>query len=165
MTKVEFCPTSAGVGTMRAPSAPAFAAFSATMSHTVSEKPRRTRCFAIARPMRPTPMMPTRSFVGSRAMAVVLPCGLRRHVPLGEVAVDRGALAPARIAKPAAGGALQQKALARRHLVACRGARLVLLRGAEPHHEARAPARPAAGHALRRKARLVETPDHGRVLE
>src|SRR5215831_11841468 len=165
MTKLAFLPTSAGDATTRAPSAPALAAFSAAMSHTVSAKPRLTRCFAIARPMRPTPMMPTRSFACSLAMAVVLLGGLRRHVTLGEIACDRLGRALRGIAKAAAGGALQQEALARLHRVARRGARLVLVGGAEPHHEARAAARLAAGDALRRKARLVEPADHGRILE
>src|SRR5262245_40271340 len=108
----------------------------------------------MARPMRPTPMMPTRSFACSVAMAVVLFCGLRRHIPLGDIARDRATLASGRIAEPAAGGALQREALARLHLVARRGARLVFVRRAEPHDEAGAAARLAAGDALRRKARL-----------
>src|SRR5262245_37409155 len=98
----------------------------------------------MARPMRPTPMRPTRSFTCSLAMAVIL-LGLRRHISLGEIAVDRVPRALRRLAEPAARGALQQEALARLHLVARRGARLVLVGAAEPHHEAGAAARLATG--------------------
>src|SRR4029077_14577758 len=66
-----------------------------------------------------------------------------------------------RIAKTAAGRTLQREALAGLHLVAAGGARVVFLGRAEPHHETAAPTRAAAGHALRRKARLVEAADDG----
>src|ERR1700751_218711 len=107
----------------------------------------------MGRPMRPTPMMPTRSFDVSLAIAVDLPGRLLRHIPLREIAVDRGVLAFFRIAEAAAGGDLQQEALARLHLVARRGARLVLVGGAEPHHEAGAAARLSAGNGPRARGR------------
>src|SRR5689334_11913837 len=116
MTKRACRPTSAGVAATRAPSAPALAALSASMSQTVSAWPCLARCFAIASPIRPTPMMPTGSFALSLAIAVILLRGLRRHIAFGHVVRDGRAGAPRRVAEPAARGALQQEALACLHL-------------------------------------------------
>src|SRR5690348_4539893 len=165
MTKRACLPTSAGVAATRAPSAPALAALPASMSQTVRAWPCLARCFAIASPIRPTPMMPTGSFALSSAIAMILVRGLRRHKTLGHVVRDGGAGPPRRFAEPAARRALQQEALAGLHLDAGGGARLDLLGRAEPHHETGAAARLAARDPLRRKARLVEAADHRRVLQ
>src|SRR6266849_6283808 len=118
----------------------------------------------MARPMLPTPMMPTRS-LDSLAIALALLCRLCRHVTFRAVVLHRGGLTRRRIAVAAARGALHQEAFARLHLVARRGARLVLLRRPEPHDEARALARCSARDPRRREACLVEAADHCRIAE
>src|SRR5262245_14712742 len=91
--------------------------------------------------------------------------GFRRHISLGNVAGQGRAIALTWIAVPAAAGALQEKALARAHLDARGGCGLALLRRAEAQHKTSALAVTSAGDAPRRKARLVEAADDGRVFE
>src|SRR5262245_62165452 len=103
----------------------------------------------------------TLSFVG----AVVLRGCRLRNIAFGNVALQRGAVALPRIAITAAACALQQETLAGLHLDPRRGRRLVFLLGADPYHKARPRALLAAVDSLGRKFRLVETADHGRILE
>src|SRR5579883_577488 len=100
------------------------------------------------------------------ALAPIFPLrSVGGHITFGHIAGKRCAVAPARIAKAAAAGALQQEALARFHLDASRGLGLEFLSGARPHQEARAAARLAAGQALRWETRLVEAANDGRIFE
>src|SRR5258708_40159562 len=83
--------------------------------------------------------------------SVILLRRLTRHIAFGQIARKRSGIAAARIAVTAAAGALQQEAVAGRHLDAGRGLGLELLLGAEQHHEAGAAARLAPRQARRRK--------------
>src|SRR5262245_18206261 len=100
------------------------------------------------------------------ASLAIVPFGpVRRHIAFGDIAGNGGVVAPRRIAIAAAARALQEEALARAHLDAGGGRRLVFLTCAEPHHEAGALAILAPGAAFGREAGLVEAADHGRILE
>src|SRR6266567_6793743 len=88
-----------------------------------------------------------------------------RDIAFGQIAGKRGGVAVAWIAVAAAAGALQEEALAGRHLDPGRGLGLEFLLGAEPHHEARAGAGLAAGEAAGREAGLVEAADDGRAFQ
>src|SRR5262249_36320300 len=90
--------------------------------------------------------------VRRRLLAVVVGPG---HVSFREIALERRALAPARIAVAAPACALQEKSLARAHLIAARCRGRLLLRGAEPDDEARAAPRFPSGDADRRKTAFV----------
>src|SRR5262245_51129768 len=98
-------------------------------------------------------------------LAVVLLRPLRGHTTLGQIVGERSAVAALRIAVAAAGGALEQEALARAQLIAARRRRHMLLRGAELDDEARAAPSLAAVDARGRKAALVVAADDGRVFE
>src|SRR5262249_7336005 len=97
-----------------------------------------------------------------RSLAVVVGPG---HVSFREIALERRAIAPARIAVAAAACALQEKSLARAHLVAARCRGRLLLRGAEPDDEARAAPGFPPGDADRRKTAFVVAADDGGILQ
>src|SRR5262245_13908024 len=97
--------------------------------------------------------------------AIVLLRRVGRDISLGYITGRRGAIAAARIAAAAAARALQQEALARLHLVAARGRRLVFLRGVEPDDEACSASRLAARDAARREAALVVAANDGRIFQ
>src|SRR5262245_63932022 len=97
--------------------------------------------------------------------AIVLLRRVGRDISLGRITGKRGAIAAARIAAAAAARALQQEALARLHLVAARGRRLIFLRGGEPDDEACPASRLAAGDAARRQAALVVAANDGCVFQ
>src|SRR5215475_10318700 len=83
--------------------------------------------------------------LGPRQPNLQLPIVLRfRHIALLLVAGHRCCIALRRIAVTSPARALQQEALARRHLDARGGFRLVFFGCAEPHHETRTLALPAA---------------------
>src|SRR5262245_62426686 len=98
-------------------------------------------------------------------LAIVLLGCVGRDISLGHITGKRGAIAAARIAAAAAARALQQKALARLHLVAARRLRLVFLRGGEPDDEACPASRRAAGDAARREAALVVAANDGCIFQ
>src|SRR5262249_61118555 len=93
-----------------------------------------------------------------RSLGVVVGPG---PLPFRESALARRAPAPARIAVAAPACALQEKSLARAHLIAARCRGRLLLRGAEPDDEARAASRFPSGDADRRKTAFVVAADDG----
>src|SRR5215472_4505414 len=97
--------------------------------------------------------------------AIVLLGCVGRDISLGHITGKRGAIAAARIAAAPAARALQQEALARLHLVAARGRRLVFLRGVEPDDETCPASRLAASDAARREAALVVAANDGGVFQ
>src|SRR2546429_7650714 len=115
------------------------------------------RCLAMARPIRPTPMMPTRSL--SLAMICSDPLPIRiviahrtsaRHIAFRHILLDRRAVAFARIAVTPTAGGLNEEALPGLHLVTARGGRLMLRIGPEPGDAAAAAAPFPPGRAGRR---------------
>src|SRR5262245_25338973 len=63
ITKSAARATSAGVFTVAAPISRALASCASSRSHAVPWEPGLTRCLSMARPMRPTPTMPTCAFL------------------------------------------------------------------------------------------------------
>src|SRR5262249_52605487 len=98
-------------------------------------------------------------------LAIVLLGCVGRDISLGHITGKRGTIAAARVAAAAAARALQQKPLARLHLVAARRRRLVFLRGGEADDEACPASRRAAGDAARREAALVVAANDGCVFQ
>src|SRR5262245_64516314 len=76
ITKSAARATSAGVFAVAAPASRAFASCASSRSHAVTWCPCLTRCVSMARPMRPTPTMPTWPFL---AVAIALLPEFRRR--------------------------------------------------------------------------------------
>src|SRR5262249_51693615 len=98
-------------------------------------------------------------------LAIVLLGCVGRDISLGHITGKRGATAAARIAAAAAARALQQKTLARLHLVAAPRRRLGFRGGGEPADEACPASRLAADDAARREAALVVAANDGCVFQ
>src|SRR5258705_6834945 len=135
MMKLTALPSSAGVFAMVAPAARAFSCCSGLRSQATTSWPCLIRCLSIAKPMRPTPMMPTFSLFSSAmlafpsllAPAIIAPGGFLRHIAFRDVTREQRRIAPLRIAVAAAARALQEELLAGAQLVAAGGRHVFFL--------------------------------------